>query len=211
MSWGGTRAGAGRPAKGPIASEPHKTRPLLAAHHPVHVTARLLATKLERHRARTHRALRRALSLSLARADFRIVHLALLRDRLELVVEADDKLALARGMQGFQVSAAKALNRLARRRGAVFPDRYRMRILRTRLAVRDTVGRLPLARTPLTRTPLTRTPLAGTPLAGMAWPQTWLLRIELRRRTVATIARSDANARGAAPRRSIRTRADEDS
>ena len=82
-----------------------------------------------------------------------------MRSRLELIVEADDKLALARGMQGFQVSAAKSLNRAARRRGTVFPDRYRMRILATRTDVRDAIGRLPLQRTD-------------------AWPQTWLLRIE---------------------------------
>lgn len=229
MSWGGAREGAGRPAKGPVPSEPHTTRPQLAARHPVHVVARLAklkrspAPRLARrgsspapHLARratsqaprpaqlvgssalTHRVLRRALeraiAVSLARSDFRIVHLAVLRTRIELLVEADDKTALARGMQGFQVSAAKSLNRAVHRRGPVFPDRYRMRILKTRVEVRDLIGRLPGAAraTPSAPSRLTRTE---------TWPQTWLLRIELERHQVGT----------ARPRRSIRSRADEHS
>ncbi len=160
MSWGGRRPGAGRPARGPVPSEPHKTRPRLAPHHPVHVTARITrTTRRTLARRATYSLLRRALTLSLGRTNVRIVHLALVRSRLELIVEADDTLALARGMQGFQVSAARSLNRAARRRGTVFPDRYRMRILTTRIEVRDAIGRLPLVRTD-------------------AWPQTWLLRIE---------------------------------
>src|SRR5262249_50107549 len=66
--------------------------------------------------------------------------------RLELVVEADDRIALARGMQGFQVAAARSLNALARRRGTVFPDRYRARPLTSRPAVRATLGGLPASR-----------------------------------------------------------------
>lgn len=159
MSRGGAREGAGRPASGPVPSEPHKTRPHLSPRHPVHVTARMRPrTRAVTQRA-AYRLLHRALTRSLGRASFRIVHLALVRSRLELIVEADDKVALARGMQGFQVSAAKALNRAAHGRGTVFPDRYRMHILATRVDVRDAIGRLPLART-------------------NAWPQTWLLRVE---------------------------------
>lgn len=206
-SWGGARRGAGRPRKRPIASEPHKTRPHLAARHPVHVIARLASLDALRGSRRTAvsatrsvaspsapavarksvlRALRRAVALSLGRADFRIVHIAPLRGRVELVVEADDKVALARGMQGFQVSAAKALNRLTGRRGTVFPDRYRMRILRTRIEVRSIVCGLPLAPT-------------------SAWPETWLLRIEL------ALARS-SRPHDSPPRRLwLRSRADEDS
>ena len=158
--WGGARRGAGRPAGGPVPSERHLARPELAAHHPVHVTARVaspIGSRLQR--GRIYSALRRALHVSLARVDFRIVHLAVLPTRVDLIIEADDKVALARGMQGFQVSAARWLNRAARRAGTVFVDRYRMTILRTRLAVRGAIGRLPLLR-------------------QTAWPQTWLLRVD---------------------------------
>ena len=167
-SWGGARAGAGRPARGPIASEPHKTRPTLAPRHPVHVRARILPAVGSLRRRSAYAALRRAVALSLARTDFRIVRLAIRPTRLELLVEADDKLALARGMQGFCVAAARALNRAARRRGTVFPDRYRPRILPTRVAVRAAIAAL--------------APSAAEPdLAAPAPALTWLLRIELGR------------------------------
>jgi hypothetical protein len=121
------------------------------------VTSRL--RRAAHNRGATYRVLRRALGVSLARTNFRIIHVAIVGSRLELIVEADDKLALARGMQGFQVSAARSLNRAAGRRGTVFPDRYRMRILTTRGEVRAALGRLPQPHT-------------------NAWPHTTLLVLE---------------------------------
>ena len=61
---------------------------------------------------------------------------------IELVCEAADRNALARGMQGFEISAARALNRAAGRRGRVFADRYRARILMTRPALRAALAEL---------------------------------------------------------------------
>lgn len=168
-SWGGAREGAGRPARGPIASEPHKTRPALAARHPVHVRARIVPAAGSLRRRSAYAALRRAVSLSLARTDFRIVRLALSASRIDLLVEADDRLALARGMQGFCVAAARALNRAARRRGTVFPDRYRPAILRTRAAVRAAIASLPPRHT--------EAELPSAPAMALSW----LLRIELGR------------------------------
>jgi len=167
--WGGARHGAGRPARGAIASEPHKTRPELAPRHPVHVTARVARTLGSLRRRRAYAALHRAVATSLARPDFRIVRLALRASRIELVVEADHKLALARGMQGFQIAAARALNAARRRTGTVFPDRYRPTILRTRHAVRAALAALPA-----------RHPEAALP-SSPAPALTWLLRIELGR------------------------------
>lgn len=52
-----------------------------------------------------------------------------------MLVEAKDKLALARGMQGFQISAARNINtvlgpdRYRRRRGSVFADRYHLEVI----------------------------------------------------------------------------------
>jgi REP element-mobilizing transposase RayT len=42
---------------------------------------------------------------------FRIVHISIQRDHIHLLVEASHALALSRGMQSFQISAAKHLNR----------------------------------------------------------------------------------------------------
>jgi hypothetical protein len=154
MSWGGRRAGAGRPKTGRVASERHRTRPVLSPRHPVRVTLRTRIRGL--HRRAAYRAIRRAVATSLARTDFRIVQLVARDARLELLVEADDRHALARGLQGFQVACARQLNRANRRSGCVFPDRYRAVILRTRSEVRRAASEL-----------------ASPPVT---YPETWLLR-----------------------------------
>jgi hypothetical protein len=166
--WGGARANAGRPARGPIASEPHKRRPALASHHAVHVTARVVRAATPLRRRDAYAAVRRAFHRSLARGDFRIVSLVIRRHRIEALVEADSATSLARGMQGFQVAAARHLNRAHRRSGTVFPDRYRMRVLATRAAVRDALASLsPTTRTTYPCTYLLRRALASLP------PKTW--------------------------------------
>lgn len=162
--WGGARRGAGRPKRGPIASEPHKTRPALSP-SPIHVVARVVRAAGALHDRRARQAIEHALARTLARADFRIVHLAVVTGRLELVVEATDRIALARGMQGFQVAAAKLLNRLRRRHGTVFADRYRARPLIGRAAVRAIVG----ASQPR------RTPMRGRMWRTYKWPESMLL------------------------------------
>lgn len=130
--WGGRRSGAGRPPSRPRASEPHKRRPRVDTGEPVIVVARVVRAVGDLRRARAVGAIKRAVDGAHARTDFRIVRHDVTgrRDRddhgLELVIEADDRIALARGMQGFQVAAARALNALASRRGTVFADRYQI-------------------------------------------------------------------------------------
>jgi REP element-mobilizing transposase RayT len=133
---GGKRRGAGRPPKGPRAGSPHKQRPFLHARYPVHVTLRVVDAVGNLRRRCVYQAIREATLTTALREDFRIVHLSIQRTHVHLLVEACDKAALARGMQGFQVSAAKHLNAAIskgrpgpRRRGAVFPDRYHAEII----------------------------------------------------------------------------------
>src|SRR3954464_3043091 len=133
---GGKRRGAGRPPNGPRAGSPHKKRPALHARHPVHVTLRAVAAVGSLRRRRAYHAIREATITTARREDFRIVHASIQRTHVHLLVEAKDEVALARGMQGFQISAAKQLNRAIskrrpgpRRRGTVFPDRYHAEII----------------------------------------------------------------------------------
>src|ERR1041384_5275767 len=127
---GGKRRGAGRKAKGKRASSPHRVRPELAARHPVHVVLRVIREVGNLRRRFTYKAIREATLTTALREDFRIVHLSIQRTHVHLIVEADNKTALALGMQGFQISAAKHLNaaisrdRPQRRRGTGFPGRY---------------------------------------------------------------------------------------
>ncbi|MCB9559118.1 MAG: transposase [Kofleriaceae bacterium] len=132
---GGRRPGAGRPPRGPRASERHEARAPLRKEHPVHVTLRVVEGLGRLRRRDVYRAMRRALITSLRRDDFRVVHLSIQGNHIHLVVEATNATALARGMQGLQISAAKHINRAigrrtgARRRGQVFADRYHPRVI----------------------------------------------------------------------------------
>jgi putative transposase len=58
-------------------------------------------------------------------------------NHIHLIVEAGDRLALSRGMQGLLVRVARALNRIWKRRGSVFSDRFHARALRTPREVRS--------------------------------------------------------------------------
>jgi hypothetical protein len=57
-------------------------------------------------------------------------------DHVHLIVEADDKIALSRGLRGATIRLARAVNRAAHRRGKVWGDRYHSRALRTPREVR---------------------------------------------------------------------------
>ena len=56
------------------------------------------------------------------------------------VCEADGKLALARGMQGFKVRLARRLNALLGRTGTIFAERYHARPLATPREVRNALS-----------------------------------------------------------------------
>ena len=152
---GGKRRGAGRPKRGRRASERHKTRPKLSAYEPIHVVlrARPGVGSLRTHAAfraikeasftafaHDERAVRKtkasAVTKKLDRA-FHIVHLSIQRTHIHLIVEASDRMALARGMQAFAISAARLINRATGRVGSVFADRYFPRPLKTPTQVRN--------------------------------------------------------------------------
>jgi hypothetical protein len=58
------------------------------------------------------------------------VHYSVQGNHLHLIVEADDKLALSRGLQGLGIRLACAVNRVLQRAGHVFSDRYHAHYLR---------------------------------------------------------------------------------
>jgi REP element-mobilizing transposase RayT len=80
--------------------------------------------------------LRRGLGRT-ARSWFRVVHYSVQIDHVHLLVEADDKVSLSRGLMGATIRLARALNRVAGRQGRVWGDRYHARSLRTPREVRN--------------------------------------------------------------------------
>ena len=102
------------------------------------MTLRAIAAVGSLRRRVTYQAIREATLTTARRENFRIVQLSIQRTHIHLLVEADDEAALAAGMQGFQISAAKHLNAAIskgkpgrRRRGPVFPDRYHAEIIKS--------------------------------------------------------------------------------
>jgi REP element-mobilizing transposase RayT len=140
VGWGGARKGAGRPRKdGTKASKPgvkHRVRPLLATRFPVHVTWRINRQVWSLRFPRLFRVLQSVMYAG-AKKDFRVVHYAFQKDHIHLIVEASDRKALSRGMQGLGVRVAKAVNFLMRRSGNVVPDRYHANILLNPTMVRN--------------------------------------------------------------------------
>ena len=90
--------------------------------------------------------LREATIVTARREDFRIVHLSIQANHLHLLVEAEHKTALSKGMQGFSISAAKRVNAAitartgVRRTGKVIADRFHARPLTSPRAVRHALA-----------------------------------------------------------------------
>ncbi len=99
----------GRPRK-PGSGEAHKKRAAFKASQPVHVTLRAV-DRVGRLRTRgVYQAMQRALVVLFAHETCRVVHLSIQHNHVHLLVEAENRLALARGMQALQISAAKHIN-----------------------------------------------------------------------------------------------------
>ena len=130
--WGGRRRGAGRPRldgrQGP--GVPHLTRPALASRFPVHVTWRMADGVWNLRSKRCFTRLADAMWAS-QKLGFRVVHHAVMGNHVHLIVEARDRVALSRGMQGLGIRIARRLNRMMSRSGRVLCDRYHAHILRS--------------------------------------------------------------------------------
>jgi REP element-mobilizing transposase RayT len=142
---GGKRRGAGRKPKGARAGERHQARPAFKPYHALHVVMRVAPEVGSLRRRAMYKALRDATITAALRERFRIVHISLQRTHVHMIVEAEHKAALARGMQGFQISAARHINTALgdgkqRRRGPVFADRYHLEVITTPTRARHAIS-----------------------------------------------------------------------
>jgi REP-associated tyrosine transposase len=135
IGWGGERDGAGRP-KEDGARLRHGARAPLAARYPVHVTLRALPDAPNLRRSASYEVIERALRATRKRDGFRVVHFSVQTNHLHLLVEANGADALSRGMQGLAISVARGVNRVSRRAGKLWADRFHSRILRSPREVR---------------------------------------------------------------------------
>jgi REP element-mobilizing transposase RayT len=128
--WGGSRDGAGRKPTGKAGMR-HRSRDRFPRPLPTHVTLRVQPGVPSLRTVPIVRAIERSFARGCARAGFRLVHYALLGNHAHLIVEARDADALGRGMKAIGARLARAVNRVAKRRGRVLAERYHSRMLRT--------------------------------------------------------------------------------
>jgi putative transposase len=135
-TWGGARKGAGRKRRAPRRLVGHRVREEFRGAFPVHVTLRLADGLPSLRERATYRRVLAALGGGCERFGMRLVHWTALGNHMHLIVEACDRHALSRGMQGLGVRLARALNRCWGRRGRVLADRYHAHVLRSPSEVR---------------------------------------------------------------------------
>ena len=136
---GGFREGAGRKPGTGRRLVRHRVREAHSSFHPVHV---VLRSKFKPLRSQfVFPTVRQALAKATrARGDFRITQFSVQGDHVHLIVEAGSQAALSRGMQGLAIRIARAVNRLVRRRGKLWADRFFSRELTSPRVVRNALA-----------------------------------------------------------------------
>jgi REP element-mobilizing transposase RayT len=135
--WGGRREGAGRKPKGTKAGLPHVRREHFGTPLPAHVTLRVRPDVPSLRSVPIVHEIERTFARDCSRQGFRLVHYSLQGNHAHLVVEARDRVALGRGMKAIGARFARAVNRVARRKGPVLTERYHLRLLPTPREVRN--------------------------------------------------------------------------
>ncbi|MBL8897074.1 MAG: transposase [Planctomycetes bacterium] len=198
---GGKRKGAGRKPKGAEPGMPHRQRAMKKRNEPLHVTVSLADGLPSLRRGGALKLALAAFSASSNRHGMRIVQYSIQRDHLHLLVEADDRECVARGMNALLSPLARALNKLWGRRGKVFPDRYHDEVISTPTQARNALryvlqngkkhGVVPQASIDLCSSapvfdgwkerPSIASIAASSPVAAIAPASTWLLKTGWRR------------------------------
>jgi REP element-mobilizing transposase RayT len=179
--WGGRRTGAGR-KPGPNPRLRHSSREHFSKTLPAHVTLRLRSDLPSLRTVSIVHEIERTFATGCARPGFRLVHYSLQGNHAHLIVEAQDRDALGRGMMAIGCRLARAVNRIARRSGRVLADRYHVRTLRTPKEVRNALRYVLLnarRHTAKTRAALTRA-VRLDPASSGRWFDGW------KRKTVGT-------------------------
>jgi len=176
--------GAGRKPKDPVrgAGVSHLRRPAVAKRFPLHVIVRMRGEVYSLRSGRCFHVLKRAFAAARSQFGMRLCHFSVMGNHIHFLVEADDSTALARGMKGLGVRMAKALNRVMRRKGAVYADRYFADILKTPTQVAHALN---YVRTNAEKHKLIRRgldPFSSWAVTDLtATPESWMLSVGWRR------------------------------
>jgi len=137
-TWGGWRPGAGRKAsKRRNKKALHRQRPRMTRRLPGHVTLKVHRDVACLRKKARCKVIRGAFVAACSYPGVSIVDWSIQGNHLHLIVEADNTEQLSRAMQGFCVRVARGLNSLLDRNGAVFTERYHLRVLQTPREIRN--------------------------------------------------------------------------
>jgi REP element-mobilizing transposase RayT len=115
----------------------HRVRPAVSPQVPHHVTVRTLPGSPWLRGRVVAGDMGAVLKRRAARElPCRVAHFTILGDHIHMIVEADDREALSRGMQGLLSGLARVINRATGCSGQRWRDRYHARALGSPLAVR---------------------------------------------------------------------------
>jgi REP element-mobilizing transposase RayT len=194
---GGKRRGAGRKPKGEKAEIAHAVREEKKRHEPSLVTVRLAAGLPSLQRADAMQIALAAVGAASNRHGMRLIHYSVQSNHLHLLVEADDRASVARGMNALLSPLARALNKLWGRCGQVFPQRYHDEAISTPAQARNALryvlqngkkhGHVPRSSIDLCSSAPAfdgwkqRPSIPATPIATLAPPSVWLLTTGWRR------------------------------
>ena len=106
----------------------HRRRPKVK-NDALHVTMHLVGGLPSMRSPGAHRLIAGAIRKCQERFGCRVVEYSVLSNHLHLIVEAESEAGLAQAMKGLKVRIVRALNRLWKRAGSIFRERYFARVL----------------------------------------------------------------------------------
>jgi putative transposase len=110
-------------------------RPTVNWRYPLHVVLRVRREVGRLRQTVRFKHMKRAFRDGCSRFGLRLCDFSVQDNHIHLIVEADDKQALSRGMQALEIRLAWHINLTRQIAGTVFSDRYYARPLRTRAEV----------------------------------------------------------------------------
>ena len=129
---GGARIGAGRPRGSRTTTRiPHTKRPSVSRHRPHHITVRVSRGTWNLRSQRCFRPIAAALRGTSQHGKLRVVHFSVQHNHIHLIVEADSRPSMSRGLRFLISRIARGLNEVMEASGSRFDDRYHEHILRT--------------------------------------------------------------------------------
>src|SRR5262249_51647668 len=117
-------------------------RPEFPRRYPIHVTLKIREGVGNLRTNKIFAQIKKAFFHGHKRFGMQMVEFSVQANHIHLVVEAESRECLCRGMRGLNVRIARAVNKIIERKGKVFADRYHAHVLRTLAEVRNAVNYL---------------------------------------------------------------------